>query len=487
MQSFVRPALRRAFVISTVSVLVLMTARASAHEPPEIGQILWSRSSDAIVLRTNRGLIFGDASAQNWRYMCSAAWGTPFGEQPDLAYLPDGRLLAATTQGLELSADEGCTWSGMTPFGSVRATSLAHHPLDPNRLYLGVWDGDRSGLYATPDAGATWKQLLRIGTKDHLAQLLLAPSDPQRIYASGIAFDDRTRMFSFQITRSSDAGKSWQRSYIPLEWGEDEAVLLAISPVDPKVLLLLATSRKRGEEPDRVVISRDEGATFQTLLRAVNLLSGAFSANGDTVFIVGHDALYRSNAALTEAEPSGEAQFVSYVAPHEGRLFVCGNPSGFDPINAGVGVSADGGATFTKLMAFTDVTQTVACAADSNTARACTALWTDWQVEVLVGVGGAPLESVPDWQSLDLAEPEPVTGRPTLSNPTPQAAPGSLVTAPGSAGTAAPMPATMQPPASGGCTVLTRLADAAPSGAFGVSCAVAVLLWRKRGGRTSRK
>jgi hypothetical protein len=110
-------------------------------------------------------------------------------------------------------------------------------------------------------------------------------------------------------------------------------------------------------------------------------------------------------------------------------------------------------------MAFTDVKQTVACAPDSNTARVCKTLWTDWQVEVLVGVGGAPLESVPDWQSLDLAEPEPMTGRPTLSSPVPEGR--ALVAQPGSSENAPP-PA--EKSASGSCAVARG--DAAVSGAI---------------------
>jgi hypothetical protein len=53
----------------------------------------------------------------------------------------------------------------------------------------------------------------------------------------------------------------------------------------------------------------------------------------------------------------------------------------------------DDGATFDKLMAFTDVQRTVTCGEDSDTPRLCKNLWIDWQVEVLVGVGGAPLDS----------------------------------------------------------------------------------------------
>lgn len=426
--------------------LASFTSSALAHDPPEVNRMLWSPEGDAMVLRVNRGLLFGRPGGE-WRFMCGAAWGTPFGEQPDLVLLSDGRLLAATTRGLRESSDEGCTWSGVSPFGDRGVTALTQHPSDPNTLYLGVAGLDRGGMYESRDAGASWTQRLILGPDDHVAQIALAPTDPTRVYLNGLAHDAARRAYSYQITRSSDAGASWTRSHVPLLAGEDEALLAAISPVDPDTLLVLAIQKARGDLPDRVLVSRDAGETFATLLEAMYLQSASFSSDGRLAYAAGNEGFYRSNPELTSAAAIGEAQFVSYVTAHDDALYLCGNHSGFDPASAGVGVSTDDGRSFERMMAFTEVKQTVACAEAGDTSRACKQLWADWQVEVLVGVGGAPLDSVPDWMSLagPEHEPEPVTGRPTLSSRPPagaSASRGTVVMTPSAAGDAG-----------GGCSV----------------------------------
>ena len=391
-------------------------AAAHAHPPPAISRIVWKPDGEGMVLRTNRGLLFGDPTSHDWRMLCTSALGIPYNEQPDLAYLPDGRLLAATTRGLRASADEGCSWQAIEPYAAVMTTALAQHPSDPARLYLAIADGAQSGVYETRDAGATWSMRLHLGASDYVTQLLLAPSSPERIYASGLVYDENANVFSYQLTRSDDAGVTWRRFLIPLQSDENEAVLHAVSPINPDVLLAIARNQQTGQLPDRWLASSDGGVSWRALAKGVNLLDAGFAADGSVAYAAGDEALYRSDAALMTAAPLGAAQLMSCVTARPGTLYACGNPSGFDPVNAGVGVSSDGGENFSRLMAFTEVKQTVSCPAGSPTTTTCQDLWTDWQLEILVGVGGAPIDSVMGWQSfqgLDASVPDPT--RPTLT------------------------------------------------------------------------
>src|SRR5262245_24907670 len=111
-----------------------IASSARAHDPPEISRIHWSPTRT--ILSTNRGLIVGSADQRRWRFMCTAAWNPPFGEQPDLAQLAHGELLAATTRGLQTSADGGCSWRGVDPFAAAAASALAQAVDDPDHLYL---------------------------------------------------------------------------------------------------------------------------------------------------------------------------------------------------------------------------------------------------------------------------------------------------------------------------------------------------------------
>jgi Sortilin, neurotensin receptor 3, len=441
-------------VVVTAASLALGGARtAHAHAPPEIGRVVWNQRADRVVLVTNRGLIFGQPALHDWRIMCSAALGLSVSEHADgvtAVYLPDDRVLVATQQGLRSSANDGCDWQAVEPFGAVFAASLAQQPAQPSRLFLGVFAPGRGGLYTSDDAGASWTQLLSVPDTDAVAQIVLAPSMPERIYTSGPVTDKRTGQSSYQITRSSDAGKTWERFWIPLRADEPEAKLLAASPLDPNILLVLALNASRGQNPDRVLVSRDGGANFSELLSGLTVLDAGFNVEGTRAWAAGNDALYESDAALSGAAPVGPAQFVSCVGSHAGELYACGNHSGFDPTGEGVGLSLDDGVTFQPMMAFTQVKQTVACQATSNTAQVCADLWTDWQLEILVGVGGAPIESVLG-----------AMGSPTA--------------------TAAPMPPSAAGTSSGGCTLArrdsTRAGEALVIWTFGLLA----LCWR--GGR----
>ena len=114
--------------------VLLFAPTASAHDPPAISRMVWNAQRDKVVLGTNRGLIFGAPASHSWRMLCSTALGIPLNEEPDLVYLSDGRLLAATTKGLKASADDGCSWSVIAAL-SAPVSALTQHPTEPNMLY----------------------------------------------------------------------------------------------------------------------------------------------------------------------------------------------------------------------------------------------------------------------------------------------------------------------------------------------------------------
>jgi hypothetical protein len=350
-------------------------------------------------------------------------------------------------------------------------------------LYAGVWDAQQGGLYESRDGAATWNKRLNIGPHDYIAQIKLAPSQPSRIYLGGLVYDEQAKVFSFQVTRSNDAGQTWQRLYIPLAAEEEEASLLAVSPVDPETLLVLAANKDRGLGEDRVLISRDGGTSFKPLVHAVYLHSASFTPDGKTAFVAGDAALYRSDMALNEAAPFGAAQLMSYVTVDGQAVYACGNPSGFDPVNAGVGVSMDQATTFTKLMAFTEVKQTVMCPATSETARVCQDLWTDWQLEILVGVGGAPMDSVAGWMTFTPPDPAATMAPPKPNLTTAKATPPTAMSS-GPAGNTQPHPVGSAAPAaapsgsaapaahSSGCTIASERTSAPWWFGFGLGLAL---------------
>lgn len=59
---------------------------------------------------------------------------------------------------VERSGDRGRTWEEKGR-SAGQVTTLAVHPADPDRIYVGYGDRESTGLFSTEDGGATWKNL----------------------------------------------------------------------------------------------------------------------------------------------------------------------------------------------------------------------------------------------------------------------------------------------------------------------------------------
>src|SRR5262245_54301702 len=155
-------------------------SRAFAHATPHVIDIVFRHNG--YVLVSNRGLIFGDKNRANWRLMCAEALGINTAEVPSLAELPDGRLMVGTSRGLATTADDGCSWQAVAPFGTTSVPALAVDPKEPKRIYLSAYSPDAmmltSGVYLTEDGGTNWTKLLAApDEKDYVQSILVAPSD----------------------------------------------------------------------------------------------------------------------------------------------------------------------------------------------------------------------------------------------------------------------------------------------------------------------
>jgi hypothetical protein len=385
--------------LGLLAVLLSAAAPAQAHDPPEVTHIEWMDTHRAL-FGTARGFILGDTDARSYRWACIEGVGLQLGEQPSFIVLPDDSWLVATEHGLKRSSDQGCSWSSVARFGVTTASALVAVPGDAGHVLLALAGAAVGGVYESRDAGGTWQKRLNLAADDYVAQIGVAATDTSRIYLSGLVIDEAADKFSFQLTRSRDGGTSWDRAYVPLAPDEDRAVLAAVSPTDPDALVVLANNHRWGEAPDRALYSTDAGSTFRELARGIKLTAAAFDITGEHVILAGGDSLSRVYlGADSEEAPQkiGESQLLSCAQSGPDALYACGHVGKFDPVNAGAFVSGDDGVSWRSLMAFTEVKQAVQCT-DQAAAKQCKDQWIDWQLEILVGLGGAPIDSVEGWQ-----------------------------------------------------------------------------------------
>src|SRR6476619_3256987 len=91
--------------------------------------------------------------------------------------------------GLYKSDDGGKTWRNVGLRTSEHIGRIAIDPKDPNIVYVAaqgaLWGpgGDR-GLYKTTDGGKTWKQILKISENTGVTEVVIAPQNPETIYAA---------------------------------------------------------------------------------------------------------------------------------------------------------------------------------------------------------------------------------------------------------------------------------------------------------------
>jgi hypothetical protein len=424
---------------------------ALAHVGPEVLRLRWRDDGEGLVMLTNRGLLFGDIADRSFRLMCMEALGLSQSERPDLALLPDGGVMLATSAGVGLTRDEGCTWQGVTPFSNTMSPALAQDPDSPETLYLATFTpSEEGGIHVSRDGGETWFRLRKTEADDFVQELRIAPSDSTRIYASGQLFaeGEPTRHY---VARSTDAGENWQRFELMARETDVDIALLAVNPADPDLLLAATTSQDPLVMPERLLISRDGGESFRTAFETPLIHDASFGSEGTTVWVAGSMGLWQSDEDARRFEKLQGPMYTSCVDVHDGMLWSCGV---FAPEQDGVGRLADGGSGFEAAMLFTDVEQPVACEPASPTATRCAGPWQQWEREVSVAARAT-------------GKQRPVAGSGDDRG--------------GSGGATAGSPATPSSAESDGCGALGQEPDASSLGQFGAGLGIAWIWLRRRG------
>jgi photosystem II stability/assembly factor-like uncharacterized protein len=161
---------------------------------------------------------------------------------------------AGTNGGIFKSTDGGTTWRQLTaglPTGDdgVVQADIAIAPSDPNRLYATVATGRPVGIYRSDDAGEHWTKITddtrpagRIGGGD-LPVPVVDPSNPDIVYSGSVV-----------TWKSSDGGKTW--SGLRGAPGGDDYQRVWVHPDDP---MIIAEASDQG-----AIISLNGGATFSS-------------------------------------------------------------------------------------------------------------------------------------------------------------------------------------------------------------------------------
>jgi hypothetical protein len=378
----IAPASSRVARALVVAVCLMAAAPARAHAPPYATGIRWIGEPVAtqVVVRTNRGLIVGDAASRAFRLVCNDAFRAALVEVVPTAELPDGGLLVGTyAAGLLRSDPAFCNFE---PVGPEAISPIdVKSDLEGNvRALLLPLDGSDGSLFESNDGAASFRALSPVGTAPtaHVS----APSNSQRVYVSTNTTSGNTS--TGHVLSSDDGGKQFTDRVLELDGSELRAFVLAVDPENSESVFVRTQSRD-GVTPERLLRSQDGGQTFQTVLRAEGPLTVAFGGRG-TVWAGSATGLYRSRDSGATFDPSTDNGLVRIgcLAVRAGELYACA----LNGLEFGVLVSKDEGTTFDWFLRFSQVTARAECSPTSDEGARCAAAFEDWSLEQLVPAGG---------------------------------------------------------------------------------------------------
>jgi hypothetical protein len=309
-------------------------------------------------------------------------------EDPALGLTAAGALVAGLLipAGLDVSNDQGCTWSCVGGALAGQAiVDLAVRTESSSTVVALATPTDAAGQPAGPavfqstDDGAHWAQLGQPLDPSLLVSTLdVAQSDPHRLYVSATRGFGPGRTASLLV--SLDDGMTWTERSVPLNTAAEAFIYIGgVDPLDADRLYIRTGAPKGQSGSTRLLVSADAGSTFQVGLTLTGQMLGfALSPDGAKIYAGGNiDGLFvgqretgtfvRTRSVVSGGEGGPIDVHVECLATRGTELWACADePSGFI-----AGVSTDDGATFEPRLHLGSVGAAIACEPGAPGALAC--------------------------------------------------------------------------------------------------------------------
>ncbi|MFN2329373.1 MAG: WD40/YVTN/BNR-like repeat-containing protein [Chromatocurvus sp.] len=235
---------------------------------------------------------------------------------PDVVYAGTGegnpRNSQSSGNGIYKSVDGGSTWRHLGFEQSRNVYRMRVHPENEDIVWAGILgdpfkDNAIRGLYKSVDGGESWKRVLYSNASSGIAELVMDPSNPDRLMAA--LWEFRRSPWDFVsggegsgLFISEDGGDSWQE--IDAAAGLPEKpygrIGLAIAPSNTDRVYALIESAKNA------LYRSDDGGSSWEMINTETIGSRPFYFSQIHVDSQNEDRVYNLYSRLARSENAGE-------------------------------------------------------------------------------------------------------------------------------------------------------------------------------------
>jgi hypothetical protein len=227
------------------------------------------------------GFLYTADGGASWKLTCGTMIAPGEKAEGATVLAGDGSTLVGVFKGL-WEGKNGCGWNKPAALDGVRVSDVSNHPTDPDVSFAVTGSGEEGAANGMlrRDATGAWTEF---GSKDpgiiNRVRVTQKPGGGLRYYQSAQrGMHDApggSPLPNYLIRVSDDEGNSWTET--PLDVADGTMRLEAIDPTNPDRLVV---SIDRNGTSDSILISNDQGKTFQPYMTLTDLGGLAFAPDG---------------------------------------------------------------------------------------------------------------------------------------------------------------------------------------------------------------
>lgn len=377
------------FALGTLLVLASATAGfANGRAPITNGIHFRPGDPQSLYLATTFGLLISHDDGCTFHWICEQNIGYGGSFDPKYAVTADGTIFATTFTGLRVSRDGGCSFTTATAELAAgdpgRIADIWIDALDvgpTGEIWVATAESAKpNNVYRSLDNGVTFEARNTASPTIWWKSVKAAPSDPLRIYVSGFEVGGGTGNPVAHLIHSTDAGTQWTESPLAgVLYGPSPVLhVVAVSPTDPG-LVLVRSLNANPPMGDRLYRSTDGGVTLTEVLATSDEIRDVIFVDANKVIVAAASGSFSSaNAGASFTPLNGTPRLGCVGKRGDGLLFGCG--ANWTPDFKAIARSTDA-TSWDKVFRFVEMAGPLECPAGTAETDTCGPMWPVMQTQ----------------------------------------------------------------------------------------------------------